>query len=105
SEDSAHTRAAHESLGIGHDVSSLSQNAPIEGFSDLSALRSSPPVFVASSGGSSRNNADTTGERFCDREFAVHNLELERRQGARGRAVDHRRALRSEEHTSELQSP
>ena len=37
SEDSAHTRAAHESLGIGHDVSSLSQNAPIEGFSDLSA--------------------------------------------------------------------
>ena len=57
------------------------------------ALRLSPPVSVASSGGSSRNNADTTGERFRDREFAVHNLERERRQGAGRRAVDHRRAL------------
>ena len=31
--------------------------------------------------------------RLQTREFAVHNLERQRRQGARGRAVDHRRAL------------
>src|SRR5215468_6149442 len=66
---------------------------PIEGFSDLSTLRLSPPVSVASRGGSSRSNTDTTRERFRDRELAVHNLERECRQGAGCRAIEHRRAL------------
>src|SRR5262249_58833057 len=44
-------------------------------------------------GASGRNDANARGERLRHHELAVRDLERKCRQGARGRAIDHRSAL------------